>query len=220
LTNRHLLTCPSCRRRQSEAERVYTRLRRREPEDGQEEIVYGALLTPLGLLWIARGPRGIVALDRDLDEARFYHEVERARGGMRYAPHELRCEFRQIEEYVAGKRYDFDLTIDLSACSPFRRRVLEAVCEVPWGRVASYGEIGRQLGVNSGKAVGGAIGGSPISIVVPCHRVIRSGGTIGEYGGGRCGAAVKAALLAHEGWEIGEAGTLSRPDREEVAGWL
>jgi methylated-DNA-[protein]-cysteine S-methyltransferase len=90
----------------------------------------------------------------------------------------------QLDEYFDGERYDFDLPIDLSAVAGFHRLALEAVRRIPYGETASYGEVAVSAGAaRAARAVGTACRLTPISLVVPVHRVVRADGSIGEYGG-------------------------------------
>lgn len=92
---------------------------------------------------------------------------------------------RQLREYFAGERTDFDLPVDLSALTDFDARVLRAARSIGHGEVASYGGLARRIGrPRAARAVGNALGRNPVAIVVPCHRVIRSDGSLGGYGGG------------------------------------
>jgi methylated-DNA-[protein]-cysteine S-methyltransferase len=90
---------------------------------------------------------------------------------------------RQLEAYFDGVSSGFDLALDLSG-TPFQRRVWHELCKVPYGSVISYAELARRIGQPSAsRAVGSANGQNPIAIIVPCHRVIASGGGLGGYGG-------------------------------------
>lgn len=90
----------------------------------------------------------------------------------------------QLDEYFAGSRRGFDLALDLSTVQGFVRAALEVVCAIPYGEVASYAEVAIAAGSpGANRAVGTACARTPISIVVPAHRVVRSDGSIGEYGG-------------------------------------
>ena len=101
----------------------------------------------------------------------------------------------QLDEYFTGSRRTFELHVELHG-SPFQRRVWQALLDVPYGQTASYGEIARRLGVpTAARAVGAANGRNPVSIVVPCHRVIGASGTLTGYG---WGTDRKAWLLDHE----------------------
>ena len=90
----------------------------------------------------------------------------------------------QLDEYFAGLRRSFDVPIDWGATRGFVRTALEAVCEIPYGETASYAEVAITAGSpGANRAVGTACARTPISIIVPAHRVVRSDGSIGEYGG-------------------------------------
>lgn len=90
----------------------------------------------------------------------------------------------QLDAYFAGDRTDFDLQLDLGG-SEFQRRVWKALLTIPYGETRSYGEIAQQIGAaGAARAVGLANGRNPISIIVPCHRVIGAGGSLTGYGGG------------------------------------
>ena len=102
----------------------------------------------------------------------------------------------QIREYLAGTRTRFDVPLDLSAATPFRRAVLEALLDVPFGTTVSYADLAERVGTQSPRAVGQAVGWNPLPIVVPCHRVITRNGRLGGYSGG---IDRKVALLALEG---------------------
>lgn len=102
---------------------------------------------------------------------------------------------RQLVEYFDGGRTTFDLRIELHG-SPFQRQVWQALLDVPFGHTASYGEIARRIGrPTAPRAVGAANGRNPVSIIVPCHRVIGASGTLTGYG---WGPDRKAWLLEHE----------------------
>jgi methylated-DNA-[protein]-cysteine S-methyltransferase len=104
---------------------------------------------------------------------------------------------QQLSEYFGGSRNSFDLPLDLSGLPEFTREVLTATANVPFGKLATYGGIAAQIGKPSAtRAVGNALNRNPIPVVVPCHRIIRSDGSAGGYGGG---LDVKFRLLALEG---------------------
>ncbi len=90
----------------------------------------------------------------------------------------------QLDEYFAGTRERFDVTLDWSLVRGFTRAALEAVCEIPYGETAGYGEVAARAGSpRASRAVGTACATTPFSLVVPVHRVVRADGSIGEYGG-------------------------------------
>lgn len=102
----------------------------------------------------------------------------------------------QLRQYFRGKRTSFNVPLDFSLCTPFQRRVLEEVVKVELGRTTTYGEIARKLKKVAGaRAVGRANARNPISILIPCHRVIAANGKLTGYGGG---LPNKEWLLKHE----------------------
>ena len=108
---------------------------------------------------------------------------------------------RQLEEYFAGKRRDFELELDLRG-TDFRKRCWQQLVQIPYGETRSYAEIARAVGCANGfRAVGQANHYNPIAIIVPCHRVLASNRMLGGYGGG---LNVKAMLLRLEGAEFRE----------------
>ncbi len=108
---------------------------------------------------------------------------------------------RQLLEYFRGQRTAFDLVPDTGTASAFDRKVWERLIDVPAGRTVTYGELARRAGFpGAARAVGGAMRRNPIPIVIPCHRVIGTGGSITGYG---LGLWRKRWLLDHEGaWPI------------------
>lgn len=103
---------------------------------------------------------------------------------------------KQFEEYLAGKRYTFDLPVDLKGTA-FQQTVWNALLSIPYGQTASYLDIALKLDrdYKSAQAIGGAVGSNPISIVYPCHRVVGNDGSLTGYSGG---LDIKKALLNHE----------------------
>jgi methylated-DNA-[protein]-cysteine S-methyltransferase len=92
---------------------------------------------------------------------------------------------RELEEYFAGRRRRFELPLDWSLVGPFGQRVLRAASAIPYGGVLTYTQVAAEAGSPRGsRAAGNALGSNPIPIVVPCHRVLRSGGALGGYAGG------------------------------------
>ncbi|HXJ02938.1 MAG TPA: methylated-DNA--[protein]-cysteine S-methyltransferase [Micropepsaceae bacterium] len=102
---------------------------------------------------------------------------------------------KQVEEYCAGKRRDFDLDLAPEG-TEFQHEVWDALTEIPFGTTTSYGALAKRIGYAKGaRAVGLANGANPIGLIVPCHRVIGSDGSLTGYGGG---LPLKRALLQHE----------------------
>jgi methylated-DNA-[protein]-cysteine S-methyltransferase len=135
------------------------------------------------------------------DEGRLLRFHLRAKGAEKVDPEAERNEKklapvqRQIDEYDSGKRREFDFKLALEG-PEFHRQVWDALLEIPYGETTSYGAIARRVGQpNSARAVGVANGANPIALVIPCHRVIGSDGSLTGYGGG---LPLKRALLEHE----------------------
>jgi len=104
---------------------------------------------------------------------------------------------RELERYFKGRDLTFDLEVDLSVLSAFDRKVLEATARIPAGKVATYAQVAAKAGnPRASRAAGNALHKNPVAIIVPCHRVLRSDGSLGGYGGG---LPVKEWLLRHEG---------------------
>lgn len=104
---------------------------------------------------------------------------------------------RQLAEYLRGERRAFELPLAPGELPPFRRRVLAELVRIPYGATVSYGELAARCGrPGAARAVGNAVGRNPLPVVVPCHRVVRSDGSLGGYGGGR---RRKRELLRLEG---------------------
>ena len=102
----------------------------------------------------------------------------------------------QLEAYFASRSFDFDIPLR-PAGSPFQRAVWDAMCRIPVGQTASYGDLAREVG-NVARAVGMACGANPIPIIIPCHRVLAAGGRMGGFSGGG-GVETKRVLLELEG---------------------
>lgn len=154
--------------------------------------------TPVGVLGLAAGARGLKHLSFVRSEDDFLEQLLAEHGDvpvLRSA--ELDDVRRALDRYFGGKRLDFDLQVDLGDLAPFHRRVLDATARVPAGRVATYTQIATRAGSpRASRAAGNALHNNPVAIVVPCHRVLRTDGSLGGYGGG---LPAKEWLLRHEG---------------------
>jgi methylated-DNA-[protein]-cysteine S-methyltransferase len=108
---------------------------------------------------------------------------------------------RALDRWFRGRSQRLEVALDLDGVAGFRRTVLETlVREVGWGETVSYGELAAMAGrPRAARAVGTAMASNPLPFVIPCHRVVASGGKIGGYGGGRNAVALKRSLLAREG---------------------
>lgn len=120
----------------------------------------------------------------------------------------------QVREYCAGKRRKFELKLAPKG-TPFQHEVWDALVKIPFGQTTSYGALAKKLGHDgAARAVGLANGSNPIGLIVPCHRVIGSDGSLTGYGGG---LPLKRALLAHEAEVAGNANDLFAPVRKRHA---
>lgn len=105
---------------------------------------------------------------------------------------------RDLKEYFAGRPVEFHVRLDLEGVPPFRRRALDACARIPYGQTATYGELATRIGApRAARAVGGAMASNRIPIVIPCHRVLASGGRLGGFSAEQ-GVSLKRALLDME----------------------
>jgi methylated-DNA-[protein]-cysteine S-methyltransferase len=138
-------------------------------------------LGPLHLVATATGLSGLFLRERDADaDAETLEQLDPKTPPGKH----LFKAARELEEYFAGRRRDFTVTLDPQG-TPFQRKVWQQLRRIPYGQTCSYGEVARALGnEKASRAVGTANGRNPISIIVPCHRVIAADGTLGGYSGG------------------------------------
>jgi methylated-DNA-[protein]-cysteine S-methyltransferase len=110
---------------------------------------------------------------------------------------------RQLTDYFNGNKTGFDCTLDLSGSTPFRRQVWKATMEIPYGQVRSYKWVAERIGKPSAcRAVGRALAANPLPPVIPCHRVIRSDGGPGGFGGASADVKTKLMMLSMEGYRL------------------
>jgi methylated-DNA-[protein]-cysteine S-methyltransferase len=154
------------------------------------DVHYALVDTPVGRLVAARTERGLARLAyEDFNgglDAVLEALAERLSPRILEGPAKLDDIRRELDEYFAGRRTSFEVPVDLAAVrGPFGRRILEACAAIPFGETASYREMaGRAGSPGAVRAAGNALGANPIPIVVPCHRVLRTGGGLGGYTGG------------------------------------
>lgn len=163
-----------------------------------ESLYYSRMSSAAGRLLIGMSDAALVVLefDRGLPQTISGQPV-----GWEPSEQRTREVRRQLEEYFAGKRRRFELPLDLRG-TDFRKRCWNELLRIPYGETRSYGEMARAVGNPTGfRAVGQANHYNPIAIIVPCHRVVTSGNTLGGYGGG---LNVKALLLKLEGADFRE----------------
>jgi len=178
--------------------RLHDRLVTAATEAGILDVAYRTIDTPVGLLLLAATDTGLVrvAYARE-DHDRVLDQLARSVSPrVLRAPARLDRAAREIEEYFAGRRSLFDLPLDFQLAHGFRRTVLSQLTHITYGRTASYAAVAAAAGhPKAVRAVGTACATNPLPVVVPCHRVVRSDGTVGQYVGG---ADAKRALLALE----------------------
>ncbi|HEY8417219.1 MAG TPA: methylated-DNA--[protein]-cysteine S-methyltransferase [Limnochordales bacterium] len=156
-------------------------------------------ITPRGSVTIATplGPVEIRGSERGVSEIRYTREQPGARFDAE-APGPVRQAAAQLTEYFAGRRTRFDFPLDLQG-TPFQQAVWECLLSIPFGETRTYGWVAHAVGrPRAARAVGQAVGQNPVAIVVPCHRVVASGGKLGGYTGG---LDIKRYLLRLEGLE-------------------
>jgi methylated-DNA-[protein]-cysteine S-methyltransferase len=166
---------------------------------GLLDVAYATADSPVGKLLVATTPRGLVRiayLDGDEDEV-LEELAARISPRVLRAPRRVDEPRRELEQYFAGERSAFELPLDWQLTDGFSRRVLQATARIPFGAVSSYKEVADEAGSPRGhRAAGNALGHNPMPIVVPCHRVLHSGGGLGGYTGG---LDRKRVLLGIEG---------------------
>jgi methylated-DNA-[protein]-cysteine S-methyltransferase len=181
------------------ADALADELIRRAEREGLLDVAYTEVDSPFGRLLLAATPRGLVKLAFPLEPPENVLEqlAERVSPRVLESPAQLDPVRRELDRYFEGKLREFDLPLDWRLSNGFRRRVLRATARIPYGRTRSYSEVAKRAGNQRAvRAAGTALGHNPIPIVVPCHRVVRTGGAIGNYGGG---PEMKKALLELEG---------------------
>jgi methylated-DNA-[protein]-cysteine S-methyltransferase len=167
---------------------------------GLLDVAYATLDSPLGKLLLATTPRGLIRLAylSSADESEVLEQLAAS-----VSPRVLAAAWRldeprrELEQYFAGRRRRFDIPLDWQLTRGFSRRVLEAATRIPYGATATYKQVAGEAGnPKAFRAAGNALGSNPIPIVVPCHRILHSGGGLGGYTGG---VEKKRLLLAVEG---------------------
>jgi methylated-DNA-[protein]-cysteine S-methyltransferase len=179
------------------AEALLERARRARLED----VAYAEVDTPTGRLILAATSEGLVRVgfpEEPLEDL-LQELADAISPRVLEDPKAVDRARRQLDEYFEGRRRTFALSLDWRlAPAGFGRRVLEQTARIPYGAVSTYGEVARRAGsARAARAAGNALHDNPIPIVVPCHRVVPTGGGIGKYGGSEWR---KEYLLRLEGW--------------------
>jgi methylated-DNA-[protein]-cysteine S-methyltransferase len=175
---------------------------------GLLDVAYATLDSPVGRLLVAVTPRGLVRLaylDAGEEETGVLEQLaSTVSPRVLAAPRRLDEPRRELDQYFAGRRRQFELPLDWQLTRGFGRRVLEATARIPFGATATYKQVATEAGnARAYRAAGNALGSNPIPIVVPCHRILHSGGGLGGYTGG---LERKRVLLAVESGQESLAG--------------
>jgi methylated-DNA-[protein]-cysteine S-methyltransferase len=172
----------------------------RAAADGLVDVAFERHDSPLGSILLGATAEGVVrvGLPSEDEDAVLDELARRVSARVLLAPrYAVTCARRQLDEYFKAQRSTFDVTLDWRLTAGFRREVLGATAQIPYGQTASYRQVATQAGSPAAvRAAGTALATNPLPILVPCHRVLRSDGTLGAYRGGR---GVKAQLLGLEG---------------------
>jgi methylated-DNA-[protein]-cysteine S-methyltransferase len=163
--------------------------------------IYIGLLpsSPIGALWVAVSAIGLAVVEWSMSQADFSRLIERRfHAAVVYDESRTSEPLQQIADYLAGSRRQFDLPLDLSTSTNFQQQVLGLTSQISYGHTSTYRDIAIQLGkMNAARAVGRVEATNPIPLVIPCHRVLGSDGTLHGYGGPG-GIKLKAWLLELE----------------------
>ncbi|KKI17215.1 MULTISPECIES: methylated-DNA--[protein]-cysteine S-methyltransferase [unclassified Leucobacter] len=177
---------------------LHRRLEAAAQSEGLLDVAYRIVDSPLGKLLLASTPRGLVRVafatedhDRVLE-----HLAAKVSPRVLRAPKRLDTAARELDEYFERRRRTFDLALDLSLSKGFRQLVQQHLPEIDYGQTRSYKQMAEMVGnPKAVRAVGTACATNPLPVVVPCHRVLRTDGTLGGYIGG---LEAKTALLEME----------------------
>lgn len=169
----------------------------RADADGLVDVAWATADSPVGPLTLAATPAGLVSIAFGAEDSAVESLAVTVSPRLVHMPRRLDDVRRQLDEYFGGGRRAFDLPLDRRLSHGYRREVLEELSLVPFGTTVSYKDLAERTGhPRASRAVGTAMATNPIPVVVPCHRVLRTGGALGGYGGG---LEAKLWLLRHEG---------------------
>lgn len=179
-------------------DRLHERLKRDAATDELLDVAYRTVDSPVGTLLLAATTVGLVRVAYDVED----HDAVLAKLAAAVSPRLLRAPARlddaarQLDEYFTKRRTDFEVAVDLRLADGFRRSVIEHLRDIGYGRRESYAEVAAAVGSpRAVRAVGTACAHNPLPVVIPCHRVVRSDGSTGQYIGG---PAAKSTLLELE----------------------
>ncbi len=174
------------------------RFREAAARSGLLDAGYDVVESPLGPLLLAASDRGILRISFDADVEQHLEWLSQVAGrSVLRSPRQVDPLRRELDEYFDGRRHAFDLAVDLRDLTPFTERVLHELARVPFGETVTYAELATRAGnPKAARAVGMTMNRNRIPIVLPCHRVVGSGGSLVGYAGG---LERKVALLTLEG---------------------
>jgi len=167
--------------------RLHRRLERSADSAGLLDVAYRTIDTPVGTLLLAATTLGLVRVAYDIEghDAVLARLADLVSPRVLHAPARLDTTARQIDEYFAKRRTSFELSVDLRLAEGFRREVVEHLRHIGYGRRESYAQVAAAVGSpRAVRAVGTACARNPLPVVIPCHRVVRSDGSAGQYAGG------------------------------------
>jgi len=160
-------------------------LAERAAAEGLLDVAYASVDSPLGPLLVAATPRGLVRLAYAPGDEVLEDLARRLSPRVLEAPERLDDARRELDEYFDGRRAEFDLPIDWSLTAGFAGKVLRQTARIGFGQTSTYAEVATRAGSpRAVRAAGNALGANPVPVVVPCHRVLRTGGALGGYTGG------------------------------------
>ena len=172
----------------------------RAEAEGLVDVAYASVDSPLGPLVVAATPHGVVRVaytDRSSPEEVLEELAARVSPRVLESPRRVDPVRRELDEYFAGRRREFETPVDWSQLTGFTRKVLRATARIGFGDTSTYAGVATKAGSpRAVRAAGNALGANPVPIVVPCHRVLRTGGALGGYAGG---SERKEYLLRLEG---------------------
>jgi methylated-DNA-[protein]-cysteine S-methyltransferase len=178
--------------------RLHDRLVRAATTERVLDVAYTTVDSPLGPLLLAATEAGVVRLayqQEDHDQV-LQSLAVKVSPRVLHAPHRLDEAARQLDGYFTGRRHAFEIPLDLRLSAGFRRQVLDHLRTIGYGHTESYATVAKAIGrAGAVRAVGSACATNPLPLLVPCHRVLRSDGSLGGYVGG---LGAKQALLALE----------------------
>ena len=150
-----------------------------------EKIFYADIESPMGSIWAAISKKGLIRLNLPCSEDKFLNELStQINDEPEYRPSKLDTLSLWLDDYFKGKRSKYSGSFDLRG-TDFQKKVWKTIYKIPYGKLTSYGLLAKAIKKpKASRAVGNAVGQNPITILIPCHRVVWNNGGIGGFGGG------------------------------------